>query len=147
MWFGYGSQSATFPTFTTSPTIAYTGGMTSPPIAAQPHARYDLYEKARVRAMADETAETAADIERRLREGAWLKPGEVATLFGKSRWAVDYWLRKGVKIHGQDERLMIGYRESPGRHRECDPADIVRLLESYRTRRTTAPRTSSSPPE
>lgn len=84
----------------------------------------------------------AADIERRLREGAWLRPGEVGALFGKSRWAVDYWLRKGVKVRGETERRMIGFRESPGGHRECDPADVIALLDAYRTRRTSAPPTA-----
>lgn len=80
---------------------------------------------------------TAAEIEKRLTDGDWLKPGEVAALFGRSRWAVNGWLKNGVKIAG--ERYYIGYRETPGGHRECDPEDIRTVLAAYRVRRTASP--------
>jgi hypothetical protein len=73
--------------------------------------------------------------ERRLSAGAWLKPGEVAALFNTTRWSVDRWLRNGVRMGGQ--RWRIGFRETPGGHRECDPADIRRILALYRQRHTT----------
>lgn len=83
--------------------------------------------------------ETAAEIERRLNEGAWLKPGEVATLFGKSRWTVINWLKNGVKIG--DERYYVGWRPTVGGHRELDPYDVTKALAASRalTRRTAEP--------
>lgn len=110
--------------------------MTSPVIAWQVNARYHRHNPTEARAMGDATA---GEIEQRLNDGDWLKPGEVATLFGKSRWAVDNWLKKGVRIKG--ERYWIGYRETPGGHRECDPADIAKILAAYRVRRTAGPPT------
>lgn len=77
---------------------------------------------------------TAAEIERRLNEGAWLKPGEVATLFGKSRWTVINWIKNGYRIGG--ERILIGYRESSSGHRVLDPDDVKKILSAYRVRRT-----------
>jgi hypothetical protein len=112
--------------------------MTSPPSVTARHDRYDRHICTGVEIMAEDSAD-AAGIERRLRTGAWLRPGEVGILFGKSRWAVDYWLRKGVKVRGETDRRMIGFRESPGGWRECDPDDVSALLDAYRTRRTSTP--------
>jgi hypothetical protein len=69
--------------------------------------------------------------------GSPLRPGEVATLFGRSRWAVIDWLKKGVLVNG--ERHFIGFRTSPGGHRELDPADVAKVLAAHRVRRTAEP--------
>jgi hypothetical protein len=73
----------------------------------------------------------AADVEKRLNDGAWLKPGEVATLFGKSRWAVINWIKTGVKIG--DERYRIEARPTTGGHRELNPAHVKAALDALRT--------------
>lgn len=98
--------------------------------------------------MADEGV---AEIEARLAAGEWLRPGQVATLFGKSRWAVDGWLRSGARM-ANGERYFIAYRESPGGWRELDPEDVRKVLADYRTRRTgqrppAAPAEESQGPE
>lgn len=80
---------------------------------------------------------TAAEIEKRLNDGAWLRPGEVGVLFGKSRWTVINWVKNGYRLDG--ERYIIGYRETGGGHRELDPDDVRKLLDAYRTRRTVSP--------
>lgn len=108
--------------------------MTAPVIALQVNARYDRHKRAKVGAMSDGTA---AEIEQRLNDGAWLKPGEVATLFGRSRWAVDGWIKNGVRVKG--ERYYLGFRETPGGHRELDPDDVKKVLAAYHTRRTAEP--------
>ena len=63
-----------------------------------------------------------AELERRLNAGEWLKPGSVATLLGMSRGTV----------HNLLGARKIGYRKTPGGQRECDPADVKRLLEERR---------------
>lgn len=112
--------------------------MAQPMIAWPLTARYDRYTYMRARVMGHETA---ADIERRLNEGAWLKPGEVAVLFNRSRWAVVGWLKNGLRIGG--ERYYIGYRETVGGHRELDPADVRKALTAFRAIQT---RRSAEPP-
>jgi hypothetical protein len=112
----------------------YIEKMGYPLIACPPHGRYDRNGCNRAGAMTDETA---AEIEKRLNDGAWLRPGEVATLFGRSRWAVIDWLKKGVLVNG--ERHFIGFRTSPGGHRELDPADVAKVLAAHRVRRTAEP--------
>lgn len=77
---------------------------------------------------------SAAEIEQRLNEGAWLRPGEVAVLFGKSRWTVINWIKNGYKAGG--ERITLHYHETGGGHRELDPDDVKRALAAYRTRRS-----------
>lgn len=64
----------------------------------------------------------AADIEAQLNAGAWLSPGRVAVLFGRTRYAVDDWLNAGK----------LRYRRTPGGHRELNPEDVRRLLDEYR---------------
>jgi hypothetical protein len=69
-----------------------------------------------------------ADIERRLNAGQWLLMGEVAALLGIGRSSIHRMLTAGT----------IGYRLRPGtgEYRECDPADVRRLLaERQRVRR------------
>lgn len=100
-------------------------------IAYQCDDRYDRDEQTKAVKMA---APDPDEVERRLGAGEWLKPGEVAALFNTTRFSVDRWLRNGARMGGQRHR--IGYRETPGGHRECDPADIQRLLALYRQRRT-----------
>jgi hypothetical protein len=111
--------------------------MGQPVIAWPVSAHYHRYNRTQARAM---TNGTAADIERRLNDGAWLKPGEVAVLFDRSRWAVVGWLKNGLRIGG--ERYYLGYRETVGGHREIDPHDVRAALDAYRTvrqRRTAEP--------
>jgi len=64
----------------------------------------------------------AADIERRLDAGEWLRPGDVGVLFGRTRYAVDDWMNAGK----------LRFRRSPGGHREAHPEDVRRLLDEQR---------------
>lgn len=68
----------------------------------------------------------AAEIEQRLRDGAWLTPGEVAAVLGVDRRTVDRMLRADPPV--------LRYQVKPGlgRHRECDPADVLRELAKRR---------------
>jgi predicted GIY-YIG superfamily endonuclease len=69
---------------------------------------------------------SAADIERAARSGDWLPLGQVATVLRVSRNKVHLMLRSGE----------IGYRLIPGNaqrlQRECNPQDVVRLLDESR---------------
>lgn len=65
---------------------------------------------------------TAAEVERQLAEGRWLRTGPLAVLFGVDRTTVDNWIRAG----------MLQYRKTMGGQRECDPADVRRLLAERR---------------
>ncbi|MFG1846805.1 hypothetical protein [Micromonospora carbonacea] len=64
-----------------------------------------------------------ADLERRVRAGEWLKTGAVATLLGMGR----------TKVHTLVSSGVIGHRKIPGApqkpQRECNPVDVLRLLE------------------
>lgn len=74
---------------------------------------------------------TAAEIEKRLNEGAWLKPGEVGVLFGKSRWSAINWMTgKGVKLGSTYHRLRWKY--STGGHRIVNPDDVRAALKIFR---------------
>lgn len=93
------------------------------------HVRYDLHNfHTEIGAMSADLA----DIEKRLNAGAWLRPGEVGALFGRTRWAVNYWMQTGK----------IGFRKSPGGHREADPDDVKRILAEHRQEH---PATGSEP--
>ena len=67
-----------------------------------------------------------ADLERRVRAGEWLKTGKVAILLGMGR----------TKVHTLVTSGVIGHRKVPGApkkpQRECNPADVLRLLEERR---------------
>lgn len=65
---------------------------------------------------------TAAEVQARLDAGVWLKSGALAVLFEVDRSTVDDWIGKGL----------LTYRRTPGGHRECDPADVRRLLAERR---------------
>jgi len=65
---------------------------------------------------------SADEIEQLLDRGEWLTGGHVAVLFGVSRSTVHRWLTSG----------RVGYRETPGGLRRCDPADVKRLLAEWR---------------
>lgn len=68
-------------------------------------------------------SDDATAIERRLDAGEWLRPGEVAVLFGVSRAAVDRWLTAGK----------IRHRINPlNRRRTCDPVDVRQELDAFR---------------
>jgi hypothetical protein len=90
---------------------------------AQPQTR-------RVKAVVEMTEEELelkrAELERRVRAGKWLKTGLVATLLELSR----------TKVHTMLASGEIGYRKIPGAavkpQRECDPADVLRLLDERR---------------
>lgn len=63
------------------------------------------------------------DLERRVRAGAWLKSGAVAKLLGAGRTTIHNMLKNGE----------IRYRRTPrGTQRECDPRDVIRLLDEQR---------------
>lgn len=62
-----------------------------------------------------------ATLRARLEAGEWLLPGEVGALFGKDRYAADNWINAG----------RISVRRTPGRVRECNPADVLALLREY----------------
>lgn len=62
--------------------------------------------------------------------GQWLTPGEAAVVLRLSRMTVHRWIAKG----------WIGYRQTPGGHRKCNPEDLQRLLA------TNARRHEDSPP-
>lgn len=51
----------------------------------------------------------------------WLKPAEVASLFGRKRWAAINWMKSGK----------LGYRTDPSGYRECDPADVLKMLADF----------------
>ncbi|MEU7170276.1 hypothetical protein ABZ949_02145 [Micromonospora tulbaghiae] len=75
---------------------------------------------------AERQRDEIADLERRVRAGEWLKTGSVAKLLGMGRTKVHTLLASGE----------IGYRLLPGAavkpQRECDPADVLRLLDQRR---------------
>lgn len=119
--------------------MSYTCGMSSQVIALRCYTRYDHHDSTEKRTVVEETP---AAIEQRLKAGVTLTPGEVGRLFGKSRWAVDYWLKNGARIRGADgkwQRFYIHFTETAGGHRLCDPQDVLRLLEATRQRRSGAP--------
>jgi hypothetical protein len=68
---------------------------------------------------------TAKEIEARVKAGEWPSPGDVATLLDVGRKTVDRMLNAGL----------IRYRVKPGtgRHRECNPDDVLRELVARRT--------------
>ena len=64
-----------------------------------------------------------AELERQVRAGVWLKTGPVAKLLRLGRTKTHTLLTKGE----------IGYRiVAGGTQRECDPEDVLRLLEGSR---------------
>jgi len=65
-----------------------------------------------------------ADIERRLDAGQWLRIGEVAALLDVSRSSTHRMVTSGVIAHR--------VRPGSGAYRECDPADVRRLLAERR---------------
>lgn len=66
------------------------------------------------------------ELERRVRAGAWLKAGAVAKLLGAGR----------TTIHNMLINDEIRYRRTPrGTQRECDPRDVIRLLDAQRPTR------------
>lgn len=72
---------------------------------------------------------TADQVEAQLAAGRWLKSGALAVLFDVDRSTVDDWIGKGL----------LAYRRTPGGHRECDPADVLRLLAERRQVHRDAP--------
>jgi hypothetical protein len=71
-------------------------------------------------------ADGAEGLERRVRAGEWLTPGEVAALLGASRATVDRMLTA--------EPPVLAYRFKPGtgRHREVQPESVLAELERRR---------------
>lgn len=64
-----------------------------------------------------------AALERRVRDGAWLKLGAVAKLLEVGR----------TTAHNMVNAGLIRYRWTPSRtQRECNPEDVVRLLDERR---------------
>jgi hypothetical protein len=81
-----------------------------------------------------------AEIEQRLRDGEWLKIGELMVLFanpnGKpaGRSSVDRWIRNGATFG--TTRIKIRYTTDPAGDRYSHPEDIARVLEETRKIRT-----------
>lgn len=66
-----------------------------------------------------------ADVERRVRAGEWVTTTAVAALFGRDRTTVYRWTKRRPPL--------LHSRTSPGGGEiECDPADVVKLLDEYR---------------
>lgn len=59
-----------------------------------------------------------AEILRRLEEGDWLRPSEVAAITGLGR----------TTIHRLSIERRLGFKETPGKHRRYNPADVRKLL-------------------
>jgi hypothetical protein len=114
--------------------VSHTGAVTpSHVIAFAPSGRYDAPQRERAGSVI--RAETA-ELERRLRAGEWLTPGEVAKLLGLSRTKVHYLIVDGV----------IGAANKPhSAHRTCDPAHVLRELAQLRASRDAAGRTPPDP--
>lgn len=72
-------------------------------------------------------AGTVEDLEARLDRGAWLLPGEVATLLGIDRTTV-------IRAYLTPDPPKIRYRlrAGSGRYRECHPEDVRRELAARR---------------
>jgi hypothetical protein len=83
------------------------------------------FRRRRAGAMGDNRDEVA-ELEARVRAGEWLKTGPVAVLLGLGRTKVHMLVKQGV----------IGHRKIPGApqkpQRECNPKDVLRLLEERR---------------
>ncbi len=71
-------------------------------------------------------ADDAAELERQVRSGAWLRPGQVATLLEISRKTVDRML------HAEPPLLRYRFKPGSGKHREVHPADVVARLDERR---------------
>ena len=61
-------------------------------------------------------------LKRRLAAGEWLRPGDVALVLGVGRSSVVRWLNADPPI------IRYKTKPGPGRHRLCDPGDVLRLL-------------------
>lgn len=91
-------------------------------------------------AVANRKLSEPAELEQRLAAGEWLRTGEVAVLArqywpGLHRTSVDRWIKAGK----------IGYRESPGGQRLCDPADVRHLLDEFAQVRRGSPPDDAAP--
>jgi hypothetical protein len=74
--------------------------------------------------MPDVSDSERRELERRVNAGEWLRPGEVAKLLGVSGRPLGR-----TTIHRYLEAGDIGYRyRGGGTQRECDPADVRKLL-------------------
>ncbi|HEV2928302.1 MAG TPA: helix-turn-helix domain-containing protein [Propionibacteriaceae bacterium] len=78
-----------------------------------------------------------AAIERRLDDGEWLRPGEVAALFGTTRTSIHRWLRAGRIRHR---------RRGPRQDRFLNPEDVRRELDEYRRERRNGEHNEPAPP-
>jgi excisionase family DNA binding protein len=81
--------------------------------------------------------ETAAEIERRLERGEWLRPGDVATLLSVHRMTIDRMIRAG--------RIRFRLVPGTGKHRECNPEDVRRELVARRVVREGYPEIETGP--
>lgn len=85
------------------------------------------FQRRRAGAMGDDdNRDEVAELEARVRAGEWLKTGPVAVLLGMGR----------TKVHTLVKQGVIGHRKIPGAprkpQRECNPKDVLRLLEEGR---------------
>ena len=67
-------------------------------------------------------ADGAEGLERRVRAGEWLTPGEVAVLLGASRATVDRMLT------AEPPQLAYRFKPGTGRHREIQPESVLAEL-------------------
>lgn len=106
--------------------------MTAVVIADPWNARYAHHQiqRRKAGAMGDDSKaqrlrDERAELERRVRAGEWLKIGPAAKLLEVGR----------TTVHRMLDNEKIGYRWTPNRtQRECDPADVIRLLDERRER-------------
>ncbi|MFC4146635.1 hypothetical protein ACFO0M_10240 [Micromonospora mangrovi] len=72
-------------------------------------------------------ARTVEELERALRDGEWLRPGDVALVLGASKSTV-------VRMLNADPpEIRYRRKAGTGRHRECHPEDVLtKLAESRR---------------
>ena len=89
--------------------------------------------------MSPRRRESADDVRARLDAGNALSPGQVARLLGMTRFAVDYWLNRGLRVRGEAERWFPPYTETPGGQRMLRP-DVVRRILAMRQAEHQGPR-------
>jgi hypothetical protein len=84
----------------------------------------------------DTTPAEREALTKRVLAGEWLRTGQAAKVLDVSRSKVDILIRDGV----------IGHRNEPNsRYRQCNPADVQRLLaESQQERRGDTPATTQA---
>jgi excisionase family DNA binding protein len=82
-----------------------------------------LYAAITMARKSETTPDVQAALEKRVEAGEWLRVGDAAKVLGVGR----------TKMHMLVSEGKIGYRFEPGsKYRQCNPADIKRLLDDSR---------------